>query len=81
MSGFLTEEQVADLPDGTEVEITWSGGNGPHRYVIQQDERGTWATIPDRPRLDRYNRITFVGGESFHTRVRRIIAPATEEAE
>jgi hypothetical protein len=36
----LTAGQVEGLPDGTEVEIIWSGGNGPHRYRIQRDRHG-----------------------------------------
>jgi hypothetical protein len=28
----LTQSQVDALPDGTEVEVVWIGGNGPHRY-------------------------------------------------
>lgn len=36
MSEFLTEEQVAELPEGTRVVITWSGGNGPHTYEVHQ---------------------------------------------
>lgn len=30
----LTAAQIRALADGTEVMITWSGGNGPHPYRI-----------------------------------------------
>jgi len=30
----LLQAEVDVLPEGTEVEVTWSGGNGPHRYTI-----------------------------------------------
>ncbi len=30
----LTAEQIDALPDGAEVVVTWSGGNGPHRYTV-----------------------------------------------
>lgn len=40
MSEPLTPDEIDALPDGTEVEILWSGGNGPHRYLLVKDERG-----------------------------------------
>ena len=40
MSDPLTQAQVDALPEGTEVEVIWSGGNGPHRYLLVRDERG-----------------------------------------
>jgi hypothetical protein len=33
-SELLTQEEVDALPDGAEVIITWSGGNGPWIYKI-----------------------------------------------
>lgn len=72
MSEFLTEEQVAELPEGAKVVITWSGGNGPHTYEIHQCAGQTYAWSSDlylAERLKHYNPITFVGAERFHTRV------------
>lgn len=35
----LSSAEVERLPLGTKVVITWSGGNGPHRYeVCSEDE-------------------------------------------
>jgi hypothetical protein len=34
MSDLLTTSEVSELVEGTPVTITWSGGNGPHDYVI-----------------------------------------------
>ena len=34
MSEALTQAEVDALPDGTEVSVVWSGGNGPHRYTV-----------------------------------------------
>lgn len=31
----LTKEELNRLPDGTRILVTWSGGNGPHRYVLR----------------------------------------------
>lgn len=31
---MLTQEEVDQLPEGTRVSIIWSGGNGPHEYII-----------------------------------------------
>jgi hypothetical protein len=75
---LLSAQQVADLDHGTEVEITWSGGNGPHRYRVHQSLGDTFA-VPLREwdagesgRLWLYNPITFIGAEQFHTRVRTV---------
>lgn len=34
---MLTIEQAAELKDGDVVRVKWSGGNGPHIYVVQRD--------------------------------------------
>ena len=47
----LTAEQIRELPDGTEVVITWCGGNGPHPYRILVDYEGhrhVESLYPDR---------------------------------
>ena len=31
---YLTQEQVDALPHGTEIVVTWSGGNGPAEYTV-----------------------------------------------
>lgn len=33
---LLTQEQVNNLPDGTEIVVIWAGGNGPHRYSVER---------------------------------------------
>lgn len=33
----LTREEFLGLPIGTRVTVLWSGGNGPHEYVIGPD--------------------------------------------
>lgn len=45
----LTADEVASLPDRTPIVVTWSGGNGPHRYVIHVDRWGQRhaAVIPE----------------------------------
>jgi hypothetical protein len=73
MSDLLTTSEVSELVEGTPVTITWSGGNGPHDYVIAVDERGRRHAAPNNDPDDPmrwYNPITFVGLESFHTHVR-----------
>jgi len=67
----LTEDEVAELPEGAPITVTWSGGNGPHDYVIAVDCHGTryaWAPGSGR-QLRFYNPLTFVGQERYHTRV------------
>ena len=70
----LTADEVAQLSDGTRVIIIWSGGNGPHTYVIAADEDDPrrYAVIPrdvENERMRHYNPITFVGTQRYHTRV------------
>ena len=31
---YLTQEEVDALPIGTQIEVVWTGGNGPHIYTI-----------------------------------------------
>ena len=31
----LTTEELAELPTGTRLLVTWCGGNGPHEYELQ----------------------------------------------
>ena len=60
---LLTSETCLNLPIGTIVEVIWSGGNGPHRYVVDMLHHG-WprlASLADFTRgaagmnwLDRY---------------------------
>lgn len=68
----LTEDELLALADGTEIVITWSGGNGPHRGIVFV-ERGQPYYVPrhEDPHgpLRHYNPITFVGPASPFTRV------------
>lgn len=70
----LEREDIDQLPEGTPVTVTWSGGNGPHDYVIVVDRLGyRYAATSDDPedRLRFYNPLTdtFTGTERYHTRV------------
>lgn len=74
MTEPLTESEVRALDEGTPIIVTWSGGNGPHRYIFTKDEHGepyAWAKDLSDPNgvLRFYNPLTFVGQERFHTRV------------
>ena len=39
---LLSQEEVDQLPDGSKVEIVWSGGNGPHEYLIYVSDLGAF---------------------------------------
>lgn len=71
----LTSEQVAELADGTPVTIIWSGGNGPHDYVIGVRSGRRYATskMPGSDRIDwgSDGPIRFVGQRRPFTRVWR----------
>jgi hypothetical protein len=67
----LSREQVEVLPVGTPITVIWSGGNGPHRYLIHVGLDGQRYAAPldlHRTMLE-YNPLTFVGRERYHTRV------------
>jgi hypothetical protein len=70
----LSAEDAEHLPEGARVVVIWSGGNGPHEYVIAVDRYGRryvvsprYADDPD-DRMRWHNPLTFVGVERFHTR-------------
>jgi len=73
----LPAEDVERLTEGARVVVIWSGGNGPHEYVIAVDERGEHYAVSPRfaddpnDRMRWYNPLTFVGVERYHTRVWR----------
>jgi hypothetical protein len=84
----LTADDVAMLPEGARVLVIWSGGNGPHEYLIAGDQYSTdryaESVRPDwdeatRARMRYYNPLTFVGGQRFHTRVWRVIEGGSGE--
>lgn len=46
----LTAGQIRDLPDGAEIVVTWSGGDGPWPYRVLADttgQRRVESTYPD----------------------------------
>lgn len=45
----LTQTEVDALPDGTMIEVTWSGGNGPHIYTAEHRGKYVAALVPDGP--------------------------------
>lgn len=66
----LLAYEVEALPEGTPVTVIWSGGNGPHRYVISVDEHGrryVWNGTSERLRF--YNPLLNAGQERYQTRV------------
>jgi hypothetical protein len=71
----LSVEDVEHLPEGARVVVIWSGGNGPHEYVIvvglygQRYAVGLRFAYDPNDRMRWYNPLTFVGVERFHTRV------------
>lgn len=67
----LTPDEVNRLPEGATVTVIWSGGNGPHDYlVVVGDDGQRYVAAESAPiELRFYNPLTFVGQERFHTRV------------
>ncbi|GAB3380904.1 hypothetical protein NCG89_00940 [Spongiibacter taiwanensis] len=66
--GELTQDEVNALETGAEVVVLWSGGNGPHKYRVVNDNGLVWAEAPHSPG---YNSgfLDFVGPEKYHTKV------------
>jgi len=44
----LDKNDVADLDRGDEILIKWSGGNGPHLYVLIRDKYGNPGVVSKR---------------------------------
>lgn len=72
----LTEAEVAELPEGAEVVVIWSGGNGPAAGVIVPGPYFVPSSEDPNGPLRYYNPLSFVGSERFHTRV-WLAAPIT----
>lgn len=75
----LTADEIRSLPEGSEVEIVWSGGNGPHRYVVVHDLVGEPFAMPVREHerdphgpMRYYNPLTWAIGGHPLTQVRRV---------
>lgn len=56
---MLTQKEVDNLTEGTIVRITWSGGNGPHKYIIGKHYGNSW--VRDSWTGQLRGIITFVG--------------------
>jgi len=68
---YLTQKQVDELAAGTEILITWSGGNGPHRYIITKRAEQSYSTFIDTEKKRHIGeRLDFVGNAPPFTMVR-----------
>lgn len=63
MSALLTQGEVNQLPDGTEVFIKWHGGNSG-KYVILHDKYGNPYAFYDMPRSGRRVRVAWLNDVS-----------------
>lgn len=62
---LLTQAEVDKLPDDTPVFVTWSGGNGPHKYTTWRYNDTTYAKLDGRV----IGPLMLVGKEKYHDRV------------
>jgi len=70
MQKYLTQKEVDELPEGTEVIITWSGGNGPHKYITGKYDGESYTTfVASDEKRHLGDRIDFVGAEKPFTMV------------
>lgn len=78
---MLSEDDLDALPEGTPITVIWSGGNGPHGYLLHNcGEYGLYAAPVDgNENLKHYNPLTFVGTERFLTRVWAAAPPDAKE--
>lgn len=69
----LTREELDALPENTPITVMWSGGNGPHKYILVDGAFGLRYACLEKdlgdPRLREINPLEFVGTERRHTRV------------
>lgn len=69
MSRALTQAEVDALPDGTRILVTWSGGNGPHEYVVRVIDGRRYAVLPEGHPWRREDEDTRPPGDSELERV------------
>lgn len=69
----LTQAEVDALPEDTRVRVIWSGGNGPHTYLVRRraGQPTVYAAVLNaRGRDAWWNRpLTGIGDEHWQTRV------------
>ena len=70
-NNLLTQEELNNLPDRTKIIVIWSGGNGPHEYVLRQTDHGLYVedSFLEEPNW-KGGSLDFVGTEKYHTKVR-----------
>lgn len=71
---LLSQAQVDALPDGSAIEVVWSGGNGPHLYLTESRDGETFAVVA----VGKFSYdllLTFVGTHRSQTQV--VLADAT----
>lgn len=67
--GLLTQQEVDGLLDGTVVMVKWSGGNGPHRYVVRRFGCRAYACLAEDADVCSDFILYPVGRERCHCRV------------
>lgn len=72
MNEYLTREQADALPDGARVEVNWSGGNGPHEYVVRRIRDAVYVECLGTYGRGIQHRLDFVGTARPFTLVRRL---------
>lgn len=72
------DDEIKTLPEGTLLIIIWSGGNGPHEYVLTFFKGIPYAMIDDKYHLTQQQRIVqsgnldyFIGNKAPFTMVRK----------
>ena len=58
---LLDNATLAQLPDGARIVVTWSGGNGPHRYILRRDQFGALFAETDFAHGNTRHRLDVVG--------------------
>lgn len=71
----MTRDEVAALQDGERIVVIWSGGNGPHEYVVERNASvfndGVFAVRHHANGEKSMNRLDFIGVDKPFTRVWR----------
>jgi hypothetical protein len=73
----LTPTEVRRLPGGARITVTWSGGNGPHDYVVRWWRGDPYAITEDEARrqppgwVDVVRALDFIGPSQPRTQVWR----------
>lgn len=71
----LTVDEIGALPEGTQVAVTWNGGNGPWRYRIAHNRGVVCVDTPG------HDELLLWPGPISRARVTRLVGASSPSSE